>query len=62
MKKIQLIPKTPKVQDRKMLYRVVDWTAENMFLDTFVQDLWLDESEVAMLILKGRDVKLIKSQ
>jgi hypothetical protein len=57
MKQTQAIPRKD-----KMLYRVVDWTADSMFLDKFVEDVWLDESEVAMLILKGRDVKLIKSQ
>lgn len=62
MKKTQPIPKTPKFHDRKMLYRVVDWTAENMFFDTFVEDVWLTHSEVTMLVLQGKEVKLIQAR
>ena len=49
-------------KDNKKLYRVVDWTADNMFVDTFVQDLWLTHSEVTMLLLQGKEVKLIQTR
>lgn len=49
-------------KDDKKLYRVVDWTADNMFVDTFVQDLWLTHSEVTMLLLQGKEVKLIQTR
>jgi hypothetical protein len=56
------IPKTPKFQDRKMLYRVVDWSADSMFDGKFVEDLWLTHSEVTMLLLQGREIKLIQTR
>lgn len=52
------IPKTAKFQNRKCLYRVVDWQSDLM--GEFVQDLWLTNSEVTMLILQGRDVRMIQ--
>ena len=62
MRKYQTpIPKTPKFHDRKMLYRVVDWSVETMFDGRFVEDLWLTNSEVTMLLLQGKDVKLIQA-
>jgi hypothetical protein len=63
MKKYQTpIPKTAKFQDRKSLYRVVDWVAEAMLMDEFIQDAWLTRSEVTMLILQGKEVKLIQTR
>ena len=61
MKKTQPIPKTLKFHDRKSLYRVVDWSADSMFMGEFVQDLWLTQSEVTMIILQGKEVKMIQS-
>ena len=55
------IPQTPKFQDRKMLYRVVDWEEGAMLYGGFVEDLWLTHSEVTMLLLQGKDVRLIQT-
>lgn len=57
------IPQTPKFQERKMLYRVVDWENEMTFLNgDFVQDLWLTHSEVTMMLLQGKSVRLIQTR
>ena len=46
-----------------MLYRVVDWENEMTFLNgDFVQDLWLTHSEVTMMLLQGKSVRLIQTR
>jgi hypothetical protein len=54
------IPKTPKFCDRKSLYRVVDWHSD--FMGEFIQDLWLTNSEVTMLLLQDKQVTMIGTQ
>lgn len=56
------IPKNPKFNERKSLYRWVDWQSfqEADSFNDIIKEKWLTHSELTMLILQGIKPQLIQ--